>query len=156
MKAYVVIYGYSDEYELDSVFLSKEEAEAYVKKNNQIPYDDYDEFRIEELDLNPSAPDKQIVTVNGFINKDNTIKGFEIERVDRETMKGLKDFTGDDIVLYPKEKRYDVDFRNPENPYTTKEVTRFCGRIDVTPCKDLANCGSYIKEVIKKKLEKRS
>lgn len=156
MKAYVVIYGYSDEYELDSVFLSKEEAEAYVKKNNQIPYDDYDEFRIEELDLNPSAPDKQIVGVNGYINKDNEIKSFEIERVDRETMEGLKDFTGDDIVLYPKEKRYEVDFRNPENPYTTIEVTRFYGRIDVTPCKDLRNCGSYIKEVIKKKLEKRS
>ena len=48
MKAYLVVYGYSDgysdDYEFDSVFLNKEEAEAYVEENNRIPYDEQDEL----------------------------------------------------------------------------------------------------------------
>ena len=38
MKAYLIIYGYDEDYEIDSVFLDKEKAEAYAAANNQIPF----------------------------------------------------------------------------------------------------------------------
>ena len=142
MKAYIVVYGYSDEYEIHSVFMNKEEAETFVKWNNDIPYGDNETLWIEEVELDPSTNGKMIVGVSGHANKDNEIESFMIERLDP---KQLKSFTGDEIHLYP------------EKPYTMEDATKFYGKIDVSSCKgDLRNCGDYIKEVIKKKLEKRS
>ena len=129
MKAYVVVYGYSDEYEIHSVFMNKEDAETFVMWNNNIPYGDNETLWIEEVELDPSTNGKMIVGVSGHANKDNEIESFTIERLDH----------------------------HPEKPYTMEDATKFYGKIDVSSCKDnLANCGSYIKEVIKKKLEKRS
>ena len=154
MKAYVVIYGYSDEYEIHSVFMNKEEAETFVKWNNDIPYGDNETLWIEKVELDPSTNGKMIVGVSGHANKDNEIESFTIERLDP---KELKSFTGDDIVLYPAKKIIDMDYHHPEKPYNMENATKFYGKIDVSSCKDdLRNCGSYIKEVIKKKLEKRS
>ena len=57
MKAYLVIhdsYGYEGEYgkfEVDSVFLNKEKAEAYVERNNQIPFRSCAKFYIEEVEF---------------------------------------------------------------------------------------------------------
>ena len=143
MKAYVVVYGCDDDYEVDSVFMDKEKAEAYVRENNRIPYEDYDKLHIEEVEINPSTPDKKIVLVNGYATKDKEIRTLEIERIDRESLAAMKDFTKDDVIIYPGKL------------YTARDghSTLFCGRIDVTSCKDLENCDQYIRAVIMKKLE---
>lgn len=141
MKAYLVVSGYEDEYIVDSVFLDMKEAESYIKENNQIPYDKYDIFRIEETELNPSTIEKKIVVVHGHITKDNEIQDLEIERIDREGLKHLKDFTGDDIILYSG------------TLYSIEHVIFFGGIIDVTPCKDLNKCHEYIKDVVMEKLK---
>lgn len=143
MKAYLVVSGYEDEYEynVDSVFLDRKEAESYVKENNQIPYDKYDVFRIEEVELNPPTIEKKIVVVHGNITKDNEIHDLEIVRIDREILEWLKDFAGDDIDLHSG--MY----------YGVVPVIFFDGKIDVTPCKDLSKCHEYIKDVIMEKLK---
>lgn len=150
MKAYVVVYGYADEYEIHSVFLNKEEAEAFVKWNNNIPFADNETLWIEEVELDPSTNEKIIVGVSGHANKDNEIESFVIERLDP---KELKSFTGDEIVLYPAKKINDMDYHHPEKPYTMEKATTFYGKIDVSSCKDdLRNCDKYIKDVILKKI----
>lgn len=143
MKAFLVVSGYEDEYIVDSVFLDRKEAESYVDSSNQIPYDKYDIFRIEEVELNPPAIEKKIVVVHGDITKDNEIQDLEIERIDREGMKQwhLNDFTGDDIDLYSGML------------YSIGHVIYFDGKIDVTSCKDLKKCDEYIKDVIMEKLK---
>ena len=145
MKAYLVVYGYSDgysdDYEFDSVFLNKEEAEAYVEENNRIPYDEQDELHIVEVELNASTPDKKFVIVHGYITEDKEIQALEIGRIDRESLEALKKFTEDDIIL------------RPGKIYNVGDVTFFDGRIDVTSCKDLEKCDQYIKDTIMKKLE---
>ena len=141
MKAYLVVSGYEDEYIVDSVFLDRKEAESYIKENNQIPYDKYDVFRIEEVELNPPSIEKKIVVVHGNITKDNEIQDLEIERIDREGLKHFKDFTGDNIDLYSG-MLYSIEY-----------VIYFDGMIDVTPCKDLSKCHEYIKDAIMEKLK---
>ena len=141
MKAYLVVSGYEDEYIVDSVFLDRKEAESYIKENNQIPYDKYDVFRIEEVELNPPSIKKKIVVVHGNITKDNEIQDLEIERIDREGLKHFKDFTGDNIDLYSG-MLYSIGY-----------VIYFDGMIDVTPCTDLSKCHEYIKGVIMEKLK---
>ena len=69
MKAYLIIYGYEDEIAVDSVFLDKKKAEAYIDANNQIPFDKYDKLRMREIVLNPHVYKKSIVVVHGYINK---------------------------------------------------------------------------------------
>lgn len=150
MKAYVVVYGYSDEYEIHSVFKKKEDAETFVKWNNNIPFADNETLWIEEVELDPSTNEKIIVGVSGHANKDNEIESFVIERLDP---KELKSFTGDEIVLYPAKKINDMDYHHPEKPYTMEKATTFYGKIDVSSCKDdLRNCDKYIKDVILKKI----
>ena len=144
MKAYVVVYGYGDDYEFDGVFLSKEEAEAYVKKNNQIPYTADDMLCIKEVELNPSSYAKNIVIVQGYYSvKDKKIGALEIGRVSRESMEAedLENLNGNDIIVLP------------ENYSSIGEVKCFYGRVDVTPCKDPKRCDEYIRDVIMKKIE---
>lgn len=139
MKAYLVVYGYEDEYEIDSVFLNKEKAEAYVSANNQIPFDKYNAFRIEEVELNPPAHNKPVVEVHGYINKNKEIQDIEIERIDRNGLKLLEHFVNNDIYLYSGKL------------YGEEDVIFFDGMVDVTPCKDLTKCDKYIKDTIAKK-----
>ena len=73
-------------------------AEDYVKKDKRIPYSIYDEFRIEEEELNPSANDK-IVRLSSYINKNKEFRDFKIERIDRE---GMKQYINISIVIYGK------------------------------------------------------
>lgn len=141
MKAYVVVYGYEDDNEIDSVFIDKEEAEAYVRENNRIPYEEYDKCHIEEVDLNPSIPNRKIVIVHGCATKDKEIRSLVIERIDRESLEALKKFTKDDIIVYPGKRGNMVD------------LIFFHGRIDVSSCKDLKNCDKYIRTIIMKKLD---
>ena len=145
MKAYLVLYGYCDEFNIDSVFLDKEKAEEYVKKDKRIPYSICDEFRIEEVELNPSANDKRIVRVSGYIDKNKEFHDYKIERIDREGMKSLKDFTGENIVLHRG-----VEL-NKRKIIGLEEVTFFDGTIEVTSCKDIESCDRYIKDIIMKK-----
>lgn len=140
MKAYLIVYGYEDEYEIDSVFLDKEKAKAYVSANNQIPFDKYNAFRIEEVELNPPAHNKPVVEVHGYINRNKEIQDIEIERIDRNGLKLLEHFVNNDIYLYSG-KLYGVE-----------DVIFFDGMVDVTPCKDLTKCDKYIKDIIAKKL----
>lgn len=74
-------------------------AEDYVKKDKRIPYSICDEFRIEEEKLNPSANDKKIVRLSGYINKNKEFRDFKIERIDRE---GMKQYINISIVIYGK------------------------------------------------------
>ena len=145
MKAYLVLYGYCDEFNVDSVFLDKEKAEEYVKKDKRIPYSVCDTFRIEEVELNPSINDKKIVKIHGYIDKNREILDYMIERIDREDMKQLKDFTGENIVLHQG-----TVFDN-RKIIGLKEVTFFDGTIEVTFCKDIQSCDQYIKEIVMKK-----
>lgn len=149
MKAYLIVhdsYGYESEYgkvEIDSVFLDKEKAEAYVERNNQIPFCGNAEFYIEEVEFEPSDYDKQIVEIEGRITKDKKFEYFAIIRLEREDMKELKDFTGEEIKFNTREL----------HPIIGKKsyVTDFNGMIDVTPCKDRTKCDEYIKEIVMKK-----
>ena len=100
MKGYLVVYGYRDEFIVDSVFLDKEKTEDYVKENNLIPFGTYYALRIEEVEFNPSVNNKKIVEIYGYINKNKEIRDFEIERIDHEGIEQLKDFTGENIVLH--------------------------------------------------------
>lgn len=149
MKAYLIVhdsYGYEGEYgkvEVDSVFLDKEKAEAYVERNNQIPFCGIAEFYIEEVEFEPSDYDKQIVEIEGSITKDKKFEYFAIIRIDREDMEELKDFTGEEITFNTRK----VDLLMGKATY----VTDFDGTIDVTPCKDLKKCDEYIKEIVMKK-----
>ena len=68
-----------------------------------------------------------------------------IERIDREDMKQLKDFTGENIVLHQG-----TVFDN-RKIIGLKEVTFFDGTIEVTFCKDIQSCDQYIKEIVMKK-----
>lgn len=140
MKAYLIVYGYEDEYEIDSVFLDKEKAEVYVSANTQIPFDKYNAFRIEEVELNPHAHNRPVVEVHGYINKNKEIQGIEIERIDRNGLKLLEHFVDNDIYLYSGKL------------YGEEDVIFFDGMVDVTPCKDLTKCDKYIKDIIAKKL----
>lgn len=139
MKGYLVVYGYRDEFIVDSVFLDKEKTEDYVKENNLIPFGTYYALRIEEVEFNPSVNNKKIVEIYGYINKNKEIRDFEIERIDHEGIEQLKDFTGENIVLHQ------------ENIIGLEEVTFFGGTIDVTSCKDLQSCDRYIKDIVMKK-----
>lgn len=139
MKAYLIVSGYEDGYEIDSVFLDKEKVEAYVAANNQIPFDKYNEFRIEEVELNPSIYKRAVVEIHGYIDKDEDIKDLEIERIDRNSLKLLEHFIDNDISLYSGKL------------YGEEDVTFFDGMVDVTPCKDLTKCDKYIKDIIAKK-----
>ena len=139
MKAYLITYGYEDEYGVDSVFLNKEKAEEYVSANNQIPFDKYNKFHIKEVELNPSVCKKSIVTIYGYINKNKKIKELEIDRVDRDDLKNLTNFSDNDILMYPVKL------------YGEKYVTCFDGMIDVTQCKDMTKCYQYIKDIVMKK-----
>lgn len=144
MKAYVIVCGFDDVNEIDSVFMNKEEAEAYVRENNRIPYSDYDKYHIEEVDLNPSSYTKKIVLVHGhYSNKDKKIRLLDIGRVDRETMENedLQNLNGNDIKVFPQ-------YRS-----SIGDVTCFIGRIDVTSCKDSRSCVEYIRDEIMKKIE---
>ena len=136
MKAYLIIYGYDEDYEIDSVFLDKEKAEAYAAANNQIPFDESNKFRIREVELNPPTYNKPIVEVHGYIDKNEKIRDLEIERIDRDGLERLENFTNDNIDLYPGKL------------YGSKDVTFFDGTINVTPCKDLTKSDEYIKSVI--------
>lgn len=137
MKAYLVgVFDYV--FHVDSVFLDKKEAMAYVEENNQIPFDDCDELCIEEVELNPSSYDKKIVRFHGYADKDKEIRDFVINRLDRENMEELKDFTGQEIRF--RSAKYADD------------VTYFSGIIDVTHCSNLSKCDEYIKDIITKKL----
>ena len=140
MKAYLIIYGYEDELAVDSVFLDKKKAEAYIDTNNQIPFDKYDKLRMREIVLNPHVSKKSIVDVHGYINKDEEIKDLEIERIDHDWLEHLRHFTNDDVYLYAGKL------------YAEEDVVYFDGLIDVTPCKDLTKCDEYIKDNIAKKL----
>lgn len=147
MKAYVIVCGFEDVNEIDSVFMNKEEAEAYVRENNWIPYSDYDKYHIEEVDLNPSSYAKKIVFVHGYYsNKDKKIGLLDIGHVDRETMEidDLQNLNGNDIKLFPQ-------YRS-----SIGDVTGFGGRIDITSCKDPRSCVEYIRDVIRKKIEFRN
>ena len=141
MKAYLVVSGYDYDFEIDSVFINKEDAQDYIKKNNEIPFDDYYKFRIQEVELNPSDNEKKIVEIHGYANNDNEIRDLEIERIDREGLEQLKDFTGDDIALHLGML------------YSVEKVIFFDGRIDVTSCKDLGTCNKYIEDTIIEKLK---
>lgn len=144
MKAYVIVFGCDDDYEVDSVFMDKEKAEAYVRENNRIPYSDYDKCHIEEVDLNPSSYTKKVVFVHGhYSNKDKKIGLLDIGRVDRETMENedLQNLNGNDIKLFPR-------YRS-----SIGDITCFGGRIDVTSCKDSRSCVEYIRDEIMKKIE---
>ena len=146
MKAYLVVYyGYGDEFIIDSVFLDKEKAEDYIKKDKRIPFSVCDSFQIKEVELNPSANDKKIVKVHGYINKDKEFHNYKIERIDRKGMKRLKDFTGENIVLY---RGVEFDQRKIVG---LEEVTFFDGTIEVTSCKDMQSCDRYIKDIVMKK-----
>ena len=144
MKAYLIVYGDSDEYEIDSVFIDKAEAEAYVAENNQIPYDMYDKFRIQEIELNPPVRKKWLVEVHGYINKNKEIQDLEIERIDREGLEQLKDFTGETVDLYPGKL------------YGMEDVIFFDGMIDVTSYKDKKprKCEEYIKNIVLEKFNR--
>ena len=139
MKAYLVIYGYEDELEVDSVFLDKKKAEAYIASNNQIPFDKYDKLRMREIALNPHVYKKSIVVVHGYINKNEEIKDLKIERIDRDGLEYLKYFTNDNIYLYSGKL------------YGEEDVVYFDGMIDVTLCKDLTKCDEYIKDIVVKR-----
>lgn len=149
MKAYLIVhdsYGYEGEYgkyEVDSVFLDKEKAEAYVERNNQIPFCGNAEFYIEEVEFEPSDYDKQIVEIEGRITKDKKFEYFSIIRIEREDMEELKDFTGEEITFNTRK----LDLLMGKATY----VTYFDGMIDVTPCKDLKKCDEYIKDIVMKK-----
>ena len=145
MKAYLVYYGYGGEFIVDSVFLDKEKAEDYVKKDKRIPYSICDEFRIKEVELNPSANNKKFVKVSGYINKNKEFRDYKIERIDREGIKQLKDFAGENIVLHRG-----VEL-NPRKIIGMEEVTFFNGTIEVTSCKDIESCDRYIKDIVMKK-----
>lgn len=145
MKAYLVLYGYCDEFTIDSVFLDKEKAEEYVKKDKRIPYSICDEFRIKEVELNPSVNDNKIVKVHGYINKDKEFHDYKIERIDREGMRKLKDFTGENIFLYKG-----TVFEQGKI-FGLEEVIVFYGTIEVTSCKDIESCDRYIKDIVMKK-----
>lgn len=147
MKAYVIVFGYDDVSEIDSVFMDKEKAEAYVRENNRMPYAEYDKCHIEEVDLNPSSYAKKIVFVHGYYsNKDKKIGLLDIGHVDRETMEidDLQNLNGNDIKLFPQ-------YRS-----SIGDVTGFGGRIDITSCKDPRSCVEYIRDVIRKKIEFRN
>lgn len=139
MKAYLIIYGYEDELEIDSVFLDEEKAEAYVTSNNQIPFDEYNKLRIEEVELNPRVYKKSIVMTHGYINRNKEIKNLELDRIDRDDLKNLRNFVNNDIYLYPGKL------------YVKEDVTYFDGMVDVTPCRDLSKCDEYIKDIVTKK-----
>lgn len=140
MKAYLIIYGYEDEIAVDSVFLDKKKAEAYIDANNQIPFGKYDRLRMREIVLNPHVYKKSIVVVHGYINKNKEIKDLEIERIDRDGLEHLRHFTNDDVYLYAGKL------------YGEEDVVYFDGMMDVTPCEDLTKCDEYIKDIIAKKL----
>ena len=144
MKAYLIVhdsYDYESEYGkvevVDSVFLDKEKAEAYVERNNQIPFCANDKFYIDEVEFEPSDYDKQIVEIEGHITKDKKFKCFKIIRIERKDMEELKDFTGEKITFRPEK--------------WVEGVTDFDGIVDVTPCKDLTKCDEYIKDIVMKK-----
>lgn len=145
MKAYLILYGYGDEFIVDSVFLDKEKAEEYVKKDKRIPYSICDEFRIKEVELNPSVNDKKFVKVHGYIDKNKEFHDYKIERIDREGMKCLKDFTGENIVLHRG------SIFEQGKIFGLEEVTFFDGTIEVTSCKDIESCDRYIKDIVMKK-----
>ena len=145
MKAYLVYYGYGGKFIVDSVFLDKEKAEDYVKKDKRIPYSICDEFRIKEVELNPSANDKKFVKVHGYIDKNKEFRDYKIERIDREGMKKLKDFTGENIFLYKG-----TVFEQGKI-FGLEKVIVFYGTIEVTSCKDIESCDRYIKEIVMKK-----
>ena len=137
MKAYLVG-AFDYEFHADSVFLDKKEAEAYVEENNKIPFDNGGEFRIEEVELNPTSYNRKIVGIHGYAGKDKEIRSLEINRLEREDMEELKDFTGEEITFYGGK--------------WVEYVTSFDGIVDVTPCEDLTKCNEYIKDIITKKL----
>lgn len=140
MKAYLIIYGYEDETVVDSVFLDKKKAEAYIDANNQIPFGKYDKLRMREIMLNPHVYKKSIVVVHGYIDKNEEIKDLEIERIDRDDLEHLRHFTNDNVYLYAGKL------------YGEEDVVYFDGMMDVTPCEDLTKCDEYIKDIIAKKL----
>lgn len=139
-KAYLIISGYDEDCEVDSVFLNKEEAKAYVAAGNQIAFNKCDLFRIEKVVLNPPIQKKWVVEVHGYINNDGDICDFEIERIDRSGTDQLKNFTGNNIDLYPG-KIYDEE-----------SVVFFDGSIDVTSHED--ECEEYIEKIISEKYER--
>ena len=146
MKAYAVVYnngGWEDDEEIiDSIFLDKEKAEAYVEKNNQIPFWCYHKFYIKEAELNPTDNDKQIVDIYGYIDK--KIVNFDIYRIERKDLDQLKDFTGDEITFRPGKLR-------EGSALFEEDVINFDGTIDVTPCEDLTKCEEYIKDIVLKR-----
>lgn len=148
MKAYAVVYrtggNEDDEVIIDSVFLDKEKAEAYVEKNNQIPFWCYHEFYIKETEFNPVDNDKQIVDIFGYINKNKKIGDLEIYRIERKDLDKLKDFTGDEITFRSGKLREEYGFGTLN---LDEDVVFFNGMIDVTPCKNLR----YIKDIVIKR-----
>lgn len=146
MKAYAVVYdtgGFEDDEEtIDSIFLDKEKAEAYVEKYNQIPFWCYHKLHIKEAELNPMDNDKQIVDIHGYISKKTV--DLEIYRIERKDLDQLKDFTGDEIVFHPGKLR-------EGSALFEEDVVYFNGMMDVTPCEDLTKCDEYIKDIIVKR-----
>ena len=123
------------------LFSPKQEAPASIGGRT---FTKCDLFRIQEIELNPPIRKKWLIEVHGHINKDKEIQDLEIERIDREGLEQLKDFTGETVYLYPG-KLYGVE-----------DVIFFDGTIDVTPYKDKnpKKCEAYIKNIVLEKFNR--